>query len=267
MQEEIRNTTEAARYGLELANNFYSDMRPIVQPVTKCIGALIELAVNPVVFYSEIARINYKHRLEQYQKKMENVKEEDRCEVHPEIGVPIMQVLHYTTNDDIAEMFTNLLASASISQLAGNAHPAFVEMIKQMSPDEAMIVQYLSKGQSIGYVTLNAQKKDDDGFITLVLKEVGIAGLVPLMYKQNSKVYMSNLLSLGIIADSVDEYIDDEKMYNQIIEYNNLKDVKETHESMEEYSSVDIEKGYYYVTEIGRLFINACCNNSEIAPE
>ena len=191
---------------------------------------------------------------------MENVKEKDKCEVHPEIGVPIMQVLHYTTNDDIAEMFTNLLASASISHTAGNAHPAFVEIIKQMSPDEAKIVQYLQKNHIIGYVTLKANQKDEVGFVNPVLKDVGIAGLVPFMYKQNAKVYISNLLSLGIIADAGDIFLDDEELYNQIIEYNHLKDVKEMHESMEEYSSVDIEKGYYYVTEIGRLFINACCN-------
>lgn len=260
MQEEIINTTEAAKNTSELANNFYSDMRPIVQPVAKCVGALLELAVNPVVFFSEKARINFKHRLEQYQKKMESVKEEDKCEVHPEIGVPIMQVLHYTTNNDIAEMFTNLLASASISHMAGNAHPAFVEIIKQMSPDEAKIVQYLQKNHIIGYVTLKANQKDEVGFVNPVLKDVGVAGLVPLMYKQNAKVYISNLLSLGIIADAGDIFLDDEELYNQIIEYNHLKDVKEMHENMEEYSSVDIEKGYYYVTEIGMLFINACCN-------
>lgn len=260
MQEAINNTAETAKNSSELANNFYSDMRPIVQPVAKCIGALIELAVNPILLYSEKARIIFKHRLEQYQKKMEDVKEEDKCEVHPEIGVPIMQVLHYTTNDDIAEMFTNLLASASISQTAGNAHPAFVEMIKQMSPDEAKIVQFLQKNQTIGYVSLIANHKNEKGFVTPVLKDVGIAGLVSLMYKQNAKVYISNLISLGIIDDAGDVFIDDEEMYNQIIEYNNLNEVKGMHESMEDYSSVDIEKGYYYVTEIGRLFINACCN-------
>ena len=79
------------------------------------------------------------------------------------------------------------------------------------------------------------------------------------MYKQNAKVYLSNLLSLGIIADANDEYIDNDKMYAHIIEYNNLKDIIAMYESMEEYESVDVEKCYYYVTDIGRLFIKACC--------
>lgn len=88
---------------------------------------------------------------------MEGVQDEERCEVHPEIGVPIMQTLHYTTNDYIAEMLTNLLSSASIISMAGNAHPAFVEIIKQMSPDEAKIVQYLKKCSEIPYVSLRGQ--------------------------------------------------------------------------------------------------------------
>lgn len=259
--EEIKNTTETAKNASELLTNFYSDLRPIVQPVTKCIGAVLDLAVSPVLYYSQKAQINFKHRLEQYEKKMEVVKEEDRCEVHPEIGVPIMQVLHYTTNDEIAELFTNLLASASVIDLAGNAHPAFVEIIKQLSPDEALIVQFLKKEQQIGYITLKANKKGESGFITPVEKDTAIADLVPLMYKQNAKVYLSNLLSLGIIADANDEYIDNDNMYAHIIEYNNLKDIIAMYESMEEYESVDVEKCYYYVTDIGRLFIKACCGH------
>lgn len=151
IMEEIKNTTEVAKNTSELANNFYADLRPIVQPIAKCIGAVLDLAVSPVLYYSQKAQINYKHSLEQYKKKMDAVKDEDRCEVHPEIGVPIMQVLHYTTNDDIAEMFTNLLASASITSMTGSAHPAFVEIIKQMSPDEAKIVQYLKGKDFIPY--------------------------------------------------------------------------------------------------------------------
>ena len=65
------------------------------------------------------------------------------------------------------------------------------------------------------------------------------------MYKQNAKVYLSNLLSLGIITDANDEYIDNDKMYAHIIEYNNLKDIIAMYECMEEYESVDVEKCYY----------------------
>lgn len=261
--EEITNTTEAAKNASELAKNAYNDLRPIIQPVAKCIGNILEFAsctTVPLVYWSEKVKINFQRRLEEYKKKLDDIDEDKRCEVHPEIGVPIIQTLPYITNDKIAELFTNLLASASVIDLAGNAHPAFVEIIKQLSPDEALIIQYLTNNRHIGYVTLKANKKNENGFITPAEKEIAIADLVPLMYKQNAKVYMSNLLSLGIIADAVNEYIDNDKMYDHIIDYNGLKEVIGKYESMDEYSSVDIERCYYYVTEIGQLFIKACCH-------
>ena len=49
--EELQNSTEIARNASELANNFYSDIRPIVQPVSKCIGAVLDFISTPVCFY------------------------------------------------------------------------------------------------------------------------------------------------------------------------------------------------------------------------
>lgn len=260
MQEEIRNTTEVAKNSSELVNNFYSDMRPIVQPVAKCIGALIELAVNPIVMKSEKARINFKHRLEEYQKKMETIKEEDKCEVHPEIGVPIMQVLHYTTNDDIANMFTNLLASASISHTAGNAHPSFVEIIKRMSPDEAKIVQYLKGRAFIPYISLRAIfKAPQSGFITPIEKMVSLDCDLSLIYPENIMIYISNLLSLGILSDSGTLHLVDDNLYQYVIQKKQLDKVKDIYENMDEIETVEYNKGYYEVTEIGKLFIKTCC--------
>lgn len=50
MEEEIRNSTEVVKNTSELANNFNSGIRPIVQPVTKCIGAVLDLALSPLLF-------------------------------------------------------------------------------------------------------------------------------------------------------------------------------------------------------------------------
>ncbi len=260
---EIENTTEAAKNASELANNVYSDLRPIIQPIAKSIGRVIDFMGSttlPFQYWADVAKINYAKRLEEYKKKIESVKDEDRCEVHPELGVPIMQSLPYTTNDDIAEMFTNLLASASISSMACSAHPAFVEYIKMMSPDEAIIVKYLKTNDVIPHVTYRVNWKNPrKGFITPIENEIGIEHKVNLVYPQNSKQYISNLLSLGIIEDSGSLYLINDKFYDEIIEYKQLKKVASQFENMEDVDSVTINKGYYHVTEIGKMFIKACC--------
>ena len=195
--EELQNSTEIARNASELANNFYSDIRPIVQPVSKCIGAVLDFISTPVCFLSEKSKINFEKRLEEYKAKMAEVRDENKCEVHPEIGVPIMQVLHYTTNDEIADMFTNLLTTASVDTTAGNAYPAFIEYIKQMSPDEARIVNYLNHEEFIPHVSLRVHYKDSkEGFISPIENSVSIAAEVNLIYPQNVGVYISNLVSM-----------------------------------------------------------------------
>lgn len=40
--EELKNATAAAKNASELANNVYTDIRPIIQPVAKSIGRVVE---------------------------------------------------------------------------------------------------------------------------------------------------------------------------------------------------------------------------------
>ena len=59
--EEIKNTTEAAKNLSSLADKFYSDIRPIIQPVAKCIGSVLEYAGLPILYHTEKAIINFHH--------------------------------------------------------------------------------------------------------------------------------------------------------------------------------------------------------------
>jgi hypothetical protein len=46
---------------------------------------------------------------------------------------------------DLCEMFENLLVSSMDSAMAVNAHPAFVSMISQLTPDEARILKSIDR--------------------------------------------------------------------------------------------------------------------------
>ena len=49
-----------------------------------------------------------------------------------------------------------------------------------------------------------------------------------------------------------------DESYNIVIQQNQHEKVKAHYESKPNVESVDFEKGYYYVTEIGTIFISAC---------
>lgn len=70
MEEEIKNTTEVAKNASELANNFYADIRPIVQPVTKCFGAVSgDLQFADSSYYDKVIKF---HHLDEMKAKYES---------------------------------------------------------------------------------------------------------------------------------------------------------------------------------------------------
>ena len=60
----------------------------------------------------------------------------------PDVAVPAIEALRYSK---LKEQYANLLATAMDSATAIEAHPSFVEILKQLTPDEAKILQFLPK--------------------------------------------------------------------------------------------------------------------------
>ncbi|TMA80083.1 MAG: DUF4393 domain-containing protein [Deltaproteobacteria bacterium] len=61
---------------------------------------------------------------------------------NPDVAVPAIEALRYTR---LREQYANLLATSMDSATALEAHPAFVEILKQLTPDEAKILQFLPR--------------------------------------------------------------------------------------------------------------------------
>lgn len=59
-------------------------------------------------------------------------------------GQILVQLLCCADQEELREMYANLLASAMNRQLAEAVHPAFVHVIQQLTPDEALVLQRIS---------------------------------------------------------------------------------------------------------------------------
>ncbi len=123
----------------------YGDLaQPSVKAVGNALGTVFEFSTSfllPVKLLNEKFKLNFTKRLNEYKEKLEQIPEEKQCEVHPQIGTPIIEKLSYTTNEEIADLFTTLLANASNVDMVNTAHPSFVNMIERMSPDEARLLK------------------------------------------------------------------------------------------------------------------------------
>lgn len=239
----------------------YKDLlRPSVQVIGKSLKAVLEFVSTPFMalqLQNDKVKLNLEKRLDEYAQKLHSIPENKRCEVHPQIGLPIIEKLTYTTCDEIADLFTSLLASASSSDTVNTAHPAFISMIERMSPDEARILEYLKDKEDIQYCDINVYSNQNSGYDTLFEHVTMIEDDVALIYPKNTNAYLANLVSLGILCDKKGTFMTDKTQYNRI---KGKYQVEELTASLvpESFKSIKVEESYYQVTPFGRLFIQAC---------
>lgn len=258
MNEDIKDIVSSSPKVLE---SLYGDLaQPGVRAIGQALGTALEFCTSlllPIKLLNEKFKLNFAKRLNEYKTKLEAIPEDKRCEVHPQIGLPIIEKLTYTTCDEIADLFTSLLASASSIDTANTAHPAFISMIERMSPDEARILEYLKDKEDIQYCDINAYSNQNSGYDTLAEHVTMIEHDVALIYPKNTNAYLANLVSLGILRDEKGTFKMDKAQYNRIREEYLVEEF--TASAVPEiYKSIEVEESYYQVTPFGRLFIQAC---------
>jgi len=132
----------------ELLEMIYKDLaQPGVQQAGAAVGTILGLGntlVLPLRLLNERASIAFLNNMERYRESLKDVAMSDIRPVASEVGIPILERLAYVTDEAIAEMFIQLLSSASQTAHADEVHPAFVHVIDNMSPDEAKLLGAIS---------------------------------------------------------------------------------------------------------------------------
>lgn len=137
-------------------------------------------------------------RWERYLEDVSNrVKPENLTEGQPELVIPILEGLSYSSEDSIlTEMFVELLSASVDKSRQSLAHPAFPKIIQQISPDEAVILHKL-KAQSYKV----KQRSDLDSARNLITRTETISEDFPtsaLQYPEHLWLYMDHLHSLNL---------------------------------------------------------------------
>lgn len=262
MSEEINQGTEFVKAGANVLSQFYQDLaQPSVRALGQALATVFELCPTSLLslkLWNEKRKFNFAKRLNEYKEKLEQIPEEKRCEVDTQIGTPIVEKLTYTTNDEIADLFTTLLANASNIDTVNRAHPAFIDIIGRLSEDEARIIQYLQTVSEIPYCSFRAMSKiENGGFVTILDHATMLPYRVSLTFPQNIRAYLSNLISLGILSDEDGLYKIDNTEYDDICLKNGLENLK-TKLVPQQFKEIEVAKSYYEVTPFGKLFIQAC---------
>jgi Abortive infection alpha len=191
-----------------ILTDIYGDLlRPGVKQVGKALETVIGLGNTilwPFALVNGVADITLKRSLEKYRAKLENVPADEIIQVRPEIGVPIAERLSYVHDDYLSDLFVNLLAKASIKNNANLAHPSFVNIIDNLSPDEGLMLYHL-KQRRYSYVRRSRIAEGEDSSTYSKYGEIEdtiIENKFPiqeLSLSSNFAMYVDHLVHMNIL--------------------------------------------------------------------
>jgi hypothetical protein len=169
-------------------------------------------------------------------------------EPEPDIAVPAIEAMRYSK---LREQYVNLLA-ASMDSGSDAAHPSFVDVIKQLTPDEAKIIRVLPPlGKympivNIYHLSPMGGRHAVGLHFSRIAKEAGCEG--------TSRAYFGNLIRLGIAEIPLGSLANLEE-YSEI-----EKDIKGMNLDMfmPEAWKFHIEKNMFGLTVFGDVFRKVC---------
>lgn len=75
------------------------------------------------------------------------------------VAVPAIQAISYSMNsEELRNLYANLLAKAMNSDTKDMVHPSFVEIIKQMSPIDALVLNEITQSNYFPLVNLSIKQ-------------------------------------------------------------------------------------------------------------
>jgi hypothetical protein len=132
-------------------------------------------------------------------KKLQNVPKEQIQTPKTNLAGPAIEALRFSAQEpELQNMFANLLATAMDKQTSGDAHPSFVEIIKQLSPDEAKILYYMKDLYGIPVIDVRQLRDTPNEFYQIIsnFSLIGFKSNCTLPF--SGQTYIDNLCRLKI---------------------------------------------------------------------
>lgn len=262
-ENKIRDAADAIK-GVVEAVPVYQD---VVQPAAKEVGTALQTVAKTLhILLAPVSGLVWGYEKikdfvgNKVAEKLENVPEERLRSPEPHVAGPALEALKYTGyQEGLREMYANLLATSIDSRTAHAAHPSFVEIIRQMSPDEALIMKSLSVVRVRPFVDVRSEKKGSHlGYwaikhFSIIPHEAGCKCI------DLGPTYLVNLQRLGLVELREQYTLGDvgSDLYQPLRDAPEIKRIASQIESSGE-NKPEISCGAIILTQLGQQFCYAC---------
>lgn len=236
--------------------DIYNDLaHPALSTVGQGLQGITKLALAPISAlvwgYDKIADYLDVAIPEYFEKR--KIEKEKIISPDPAIAVPIVEAMRYTSHkDELREMFTNLLG-ASMNSDSIDEHPAFVDIIKQLSSDECKMIRYLYKNDKMPMIKIRIKVNGNDGENDLLPYFSDICYITNCEYPQKFPEYLDNLHRLGLVEVYYDRYLTDNRHYDNLKVHPKFIRVRN-----DDNVRVIEKKSMYELSEFGKKFCKVC---------
>lgn len=267
--ENLEKKLDVTNKGMELANKIYDDglSRPI-----KTVGNGLDMCLNFVgaifspVMYEYIQNAEYKKQEidKKLSDKYNKIPEANRTEPRMNIMGPAVELLKYNLDENhIKDIFVNIMSNEMNTENQKNVLPSYIEIVKQLSKDDAKMLNslyelYKSKETTqLALEIIRARPSDSpSSYVDIDKYIIGNANrknnITSLHTIKLSPIIFDNLARLEIIKIHDDKYIPDIDMYDIAFD-----SIKYKYDNIENYK-IYYEKGIFEITEYGINFIKIC---------
>ena len=232
---------------------------PPAKAVGNTLTELWDLGIgNHISLWSAKQKIRQEQNLQEYKNSLENkiqaIPEDNLIQPKMHLVGPALEASkYYIESEALREMFANLVASSIDNRKNAYTHPSFIEIIKQISPDEAKILKKLqSKG--IGILNVYAQVEGNSK-LTLARNFSDISYQSGCDFPDNITMYLDNLDRLSLIKLDTTRYLVNTNVYEDLQKYPLIQTALQY---ANELGKPEINQGYAEPTLYGVNFYKSC---------
>lgn len=238
---------------------------PPAKEIGKTLGNIFYTIFSPINYNVEKLKIKHSENLKKYQDDIQN--ELDKIPetklVEPRLSIigPALEASKfYIEEEEIRKMFAKLISTSMNADTISKSHPSFIEIIKQLTPDEAKIISLFGTTYQFPLITVRGKlnKEFGTGFLTFLSNFNLLAEQAKCAFPKLTINYIENISRLGLANILTGEYSTDAKAYEPLEQHLYVKIFSDKIKSSPKYEDVEFRKGLYVVTDLGKQFYDAC---------
>lgn len=264
-ESKIRDVVDAVT-GVAKAVPVYQD---VVQPAAQEVGKALQTVAKTVhIALAPVSALIWGYdQIKDFVStkvadRLKNVPQENITSPKPNIAGPALEALRYTGHESsLSDLYANLLATAMDKSTAQIAHPAFVEIIKQLTPDEAKIIGLFVTSMPFPIITVRWEYVDNEdgkaGGQDILNNYSHLGVIAGCELPHLTPTYIDNICRLGLAEVPTFLEYTASGVYDSLENDQQVKSIQSRYEN-DPMRKVEIERKGLKITQLGRQFAQVC---------